>query len=59
MSKSKMEIYLDETVKDSELFRSKLEFEICKPEIFKYGIMVEEVPPRSAECQFSRSDSRS
>ncbi|WP_207802065.1 hypothetical protein [Flavobacterium aquariorum] len=58
MSKSKMKIYLDETVKDSELFKSKLEFEICKPEIFKYGIMVEEIPPHIIDSDFDYLQSK-
>lgn len=53
-----MKIYLDETVKDSELFKSKLEFEICKPEIFKYGIMVEEIPPHIVDSDFNYLQSK-
>ncbi|WP_305952843.1 hypothetical protein [Emticicia oligotrophica] len=53
-----MKIYLDETVKDSELFRNKLEFEICKPEIFKYGIMVEEVPSYIVDSDFDYLQSK-
>jgi len=58
MSISKIKIYLDETVKDSELFKSKLEFEICKPEIFKYGIMVEEIPPHIVDSDFDYLQSK-
>lgn len=58
MSKSKLKIYLDETVKDSELFKSKIEFEICKPEIFKYGVMLEEIPPHIVDSDFDYLQSK-
>lgn len=58
MSISKLKIHLDETVKDSELFKSKEDFEICKPEIFKYGIMVEEVPPHIVDSDFDYLQSK-
>jgi hypothetical protein len=55
---SKPVIYLDDTVKDLELFKSKQEFEICKPEIFKYGIMMEEVPAHIREADFDYLQSK-
>ncbi|WP_200814398.1 hypothetical protein [Parabacteroides sp. Marseille-P3160] len=58
MSTSKLKIYLDDTVKDSELFQSKKEFEICKPEIFKYGIMMEEIPNHIKEADFDYLQSK-
>lgn len=58
MSKSKLKIHLDETVKDSELFKSKVEFEICKPEIFKYGVMLEEIPPHIVDSDFDYLQSK-
>jgi len=58
MSISKLKIHLDDTVKDSELFKSKMEFEICKPEIFKYGIMVEEVPAHVVDSNFDYLQSK-
>ncbi|WP_185286420.1 MULTISPECIES: hypothetical protein [Chryseobacterium] len=51
-------IILDDTVKDLELFKSKNEFKICKPEIFKYGIMVEEVPGHIKEADFDYLQSK-
>lgn len=58
MSISKLKIHLDETVKDLELFKSKTEFEICKPEIFKYGIMLEEVPLNIIDSNFDYLQSK-
>jgi hypothetical protein len=58
MSISKPKIYLDETVKDSELFKSKEELEICKQEIFKYGVMMEEVPSHIQEADFDYLQSK-
>jgi hypothetical protein len=58
MSKSILKIHLDETVKDSDLFKSKMEFEICKPEIFKYGVMVEEVPIHIVDSDFDYLQSK-
>src|SRR5690348_11498662 len=55
---SKLKIYLDVTVKDSDLFKTKQEFEICKPEIFKYGIMMEEVPAHIREADFDYLQSK-
>jgi hypothetical protein len=55
---SKPIIHLDDTVKDSKLFQSKNEFEICKPEIFKYGIMMEEVPAHIREADFDYLQSK-
>lgn len=53
-----MKVFLDETVEDSDLFKSKKEFEICKPEIFKYGIMVEEVPKHIVDSDFDYLQSK-
>jgi len=58
MSISKPKIYLDETVIDSKLFKSKEEFEICKQEIFKYGVMMEEVPINIKEADFDYLQSK-
>lgn len=58
MSISKPKIFLDETVKDIELFKSKSEFEICKQEIFKYGVMMEEVPSNIKEADFDYLQSK-
>lgn len=58
MSLAKLEIYLDETVEDSDLFKSKSEFKICKSEIFKYGIMLEEVPDHIKESDFDHLQSK-
>lgn len=58
MSKSKLKIHLDETVKDSELFKSKVDFDICKPEIFKYGVMLEEIPPHIVDSDFDYLQSK-
>lgn len=58
MSISKLKIHLDETVKDSELFKSKQEFEICKQEIFKYGVMMDEVPNHIKEADFDYLQSK-
>ncbi|MFP5039752.1 hypothetical protein [Parasediminibacterium sp. JCM 36343] len=58
MSISKPKIHLDETVKDLELFKSKEDFQICKPEIFKYGIMMEEVPNHIREADFEYLQSK-
>lgn len=58
MSITKLNIELDDTVKDNELFKSKLEFEICKPEIFKYGVLVDEVPSHIKESDFDYLQSK-
>lgn len=58
MSISKLKVYLDDTVKDSDLFKTKSDFEICKPEIFKYGIMMEEIPSRIKEADFDYLQSK-
>lgn len=58
MNRSKLNVHLDDTVKDSELFKSKLELDICKPEIFKYGIMAEEVPDKVLESNFDYLQSK-
>ena len=58
MSISKPKIFLDDTVKDVELFKSKKEFEICKQEIFKYGVMMEEVPTHIKEADFDYLQSK-
>lgn len=58
MSTSKLKVHLDKTVEDSELFKSKLEFNICKPEIFKYGVMAEEVPDKVQESNFDYLQSK-
>lgn len=58
MSITKLSIELDDTVKDNELFKSKLEFEICKPEIFKYGVLVDEVPSHIKESDFEYLQSK-
>jgi len=58
MSKATLQIELDETVKDNELFKSKSDMLICKPEIFKYGILVEEVPEHVLESDFDYLQSK-
>ncbi|WP_264550782.1 hypothetical protein [Flavobacterium sp. N2038] len=58
MTISKLKIYLDETVKDSPLFKSKEELSICKPEIFKYGVFAEEIPQNVYEADFDYLQSK-
>ena len=58
MSISKPKIVIDESAKDAEIFKYKKEFEICKPEIFKYGIMMEEVPPSIKDSDFDYLQSK-
>jgi len=58
MTISKLKIHLDETVKDSPLFKSKEELSICKPEIFKYGVFAEEIPEKVYEADFDYLQSK-
>lgn len=58
MSISKPKIHIDATAKDVELFKEKSEFEICKPEIFKYGVMAEEVPDHIEDSDFDYLQSK-
>ncbi|WP_211518705.1 hypothetical protein [Flavobacterium humi] len=58
MTISKLKIHLDETVKDSPLFKSKEELSICKPEIFKYGVFAEEIPMKISESDFDYLQSK-
>jgi len=58
MSISKPKIHIDDSAKDVELFKSKDTFEICKTEIFKYGIMMEEVPNHIREADFDYLQSK-
>ena len=58
MTISKLKIHLDETVKDSDLFKSKKDLNICKPEIFKYGVFAEEIPEKIHEADFDYLQSK-
>ena len=58
MSRSEIKIHLDDTVKDLELFQSKTAIEICKSEILKYGIMMEEIPSHIKEADFDYLQSK-
>jgi hypothetical protein len=52
------QIELDETVKENELFQSLNCITICKPEIFKYAIMMWEVPTHIKESDFDYLQSK-
>lgn len=52
------EIELDETVKDNILFQSIKKISICRPELFKYAIMMWEVPPYVNESDFDYLQSK-
>jgi len=52
------EIELDETVRDNELFQSIKQISICKPELFKYAIMMWEVPSHIKDSDFEYLQSK-
>jgi hypothetical protein len=52
------EIELDETVRDNKLFQSIKQISICKPELFKYAIMMWEVPSHIKESDFDYLQSK-
>ena len=49
---TKIEIHLDETVKENEFFQTVTSIEINKIELFKYAIMMWEVPANVIESDF-------
>lgn len=51
-------IELDETVKDNMLFQSINQISICRPELFKYAIMMWEVPPHVKDSDFDYLQSK-
>jgi hypothetical protein len=53
-----IKILLDETVEDNVFFQKIKEFEICKPELFKYAIMMWEVPNHLKESDFEYLQSK-
>lgn len=52
------QVELDETVKDNRLFQSMNSVSICKPELFKYAIMMWEVPSHIKESDFDYLQSK-
>ncbi|MFN0188381.1 MAG: hypothetical protein ACKVQV_06740, partial [Bacteroidia bacterium] len=55
---TKIEILLDETVKDNVFFQTVTSFEINKIELFKYAIMMWEVPSNIVESDFDYLQSK-
>lgn len=53
-----VEILLDDTVKDNSFFQNQKLVEINSPELFKYAIMMWEVPPKIKESDFDYLQSK-
>lgn len=51
-TQTSIEIFLDDTVKDNPFFQGMTSIDINKAELFKYAIMMWEVPPKIIESDF-------